>query len=71
VIVTGAGLGLVLGRLLSARGDLVAGTVPDPSAADDLAALPGVAVEQLDLADSDSVASAVAAMADRLGGVTW
>lgn len=71
VIVTGAGrgLGLELARLLSARGDLVAGTVRDPSSADDLAALPGVSVEQLDLADSDSVAPAVAAMADRLGGV--
>ena len=71
VIVTGAGrgLGLALARALSARGDLVAGTVRDPATAGDLAALPGVMVERLDLADSDSVAPAVAAMADRLGGV--
>ena len=71
VIVTGAGrgLGLCLAQALSARGDLVAGTVRDPSSADELAALPGVTVERLDLADSDSVAPAVAAMADRLGGV--
>ena len=71
MIVTGAGrgLGLCLAQAFSARGDLVAGTVRDPSSADELAALPGVTVERLDLADSDSVAPAVAAMADRLGGV--
>lgn len=71
VIVTGAGrgLGLALARALSARGDLVAGTVRDPAAADELAALPGITVERLDLADSDAIAPAVAAMADRLGGV--
>lgn len=71
MIVTGAGrgLGLCLAQALSARGDLVAGTVRDPSSADELAALPGVTVERLDLADSDSVAPAVAAMAERLGGV--
>ena len=71
IIVTGAGrgLGLELARLLSARGDLVAGTVRDPATAGDLAALPGVTVERLDLADSASVAPAVEAMAKRLGGV--
>lgn len=71
VIVTGAGrgLGLCLAQALSARGDLVAGTVRDPAGADALAGLPGVRVEQLDLSDSASVAPAVAAMAERLGGV--
>lgn len=71
VIVTGAGrgLGLEIARLLSARGDLVAGTVRDPSGADELAALPGVSVERLDLADTAAVPDAVAGIADRLGGV--
>jgi NAD(P)-dependent dehydrogenase (short-subunit alcohol dehydrogenase family) len=71
VIVTGAGrgLGLALARALSARGHLVAGTVRDPAGADALAVLPGVTVEQLDLADGDALPGKVASIADRLGGV--
>lgn len=71
VIVTGAGrgLGLALAGALSARGHLVAGTVRDTGDAGTLAALPGVTVEYLDLADSDAVPGQVAGIADRLGGV--
>ena len=71
VVVTGAGrgLGLTLAGLLSARGDLVAGTVRDPARSPHLSALSGVTVEVLDLNDTDGVPARVAAICERLGGV--
>lgn len=71
VLVTGAGRGLgrALARVLGDRGDEVVGTVRDASRADDLAAIPGVRVEVLDLAESDSIAERVDAICGRLGGV--
>jgi NAD(P)-dependent dehydrogenase (short-subunit alcohol dehydrogenase family) len=71
VIVTGAGrgLGLTLARLLSARGDVVVGTVRDVARAPELAALDGVTVEVLDLSDSDAIPARVAGICERLGGV--
>jgi len=71
VLVTGAGrgLGLTLATLLAARGDAVAGTVRDAARATDLAALDGVHVEVLDLADSGAIADRVADICERLGGI--
>ncbi len=64
VVITGAnrGLGLELARQLSEAGAIVIGTARKPDAAEELRAL-GVRVEQLDVADAESVA----AFADRLG----
>lgn len=71
VLITGAGrgLGLEFARLCSGRGHRVVATVRDTGAAGELAALPGVTVAALDLSASDGVAAAVAALADRAGGV--
>ena len=64
-MVTGAnrGIGLELARQLSARGDRVVATARRPAEAAELARLP-VRVEELDLADSDSVE----ALGGRLAG---
>jgi len=79
VLVTGAGrgLGLELARQLVARGDRVLATVRDPARADALRALERGAdghlqVEQLDVADPDSIAALranVGAKTSRIDGL--
>ncbi len=64
-IVTGAnrGIGLELARRLAARGNPVIGTAREPGRADELRAL-DVRVEQLDVADPDSIAAFGARIGD-------
>lgn len=71
ILITGAGrgLGLEFARQCAARGDRVIATVRHAGAADELAALPGVTIGELDLAASETVACTVAELADRAGGL--
>lgn len=66
VVITGAnrGLGLELARQLNDAGAVVIGTARKPEAADELRKL-GVRIEQLDVADAESVAT----FAERLGDI--
>lgn len=66
IIGASRGLGLGLTRQLSARGWQVIATARDPQRATELAAIPGVRVEALDIAD----AAQVDALPARLAGVT-
>ena len=76
VVVTGAGrgLGLSLATRFAQLGHRVGATVRSPDAADELrsvaAQFPGaIEIAGLDLADTDSIASAVTELAGRLGGI--
>src|SRR5690606_41755182 len=66
IIGASRGLGLGLARQLSTTGWQVIATARDPQPATDLAAIPGVRVEALDVTD----AAQVAALPPRLAGAT-
>ncbi len=71
ILITGAssGIGKATGMLFQSRGWNVVATMRDPAAGTDLAALSNVLVTRLDVTDSSSIATAVAAAIDRFGAI--